>query len=314
MSEISELGAREVPGRFGGRLLARFQAPVLPRLPRIRSLKVSRRGHLVVVYVLGIGGGLLILLPVVWMVSTAFKTTQGVFSIPPSIIPHPAAPSNFRAATDLIPFWHEALNSSIIAGIGSVGTVLSSALVAYPLARLRAPGLGIVFLLILATLMLPGQVLLISQFLIFKHLGWYGTYLPLIVPSWLGGGAFNVFLIRQFFLSLPRELDQAAALDGAGHLRIFWRVIIPQSIPVLVAVGLLDFVSKWNDFLGPLIYLSRTASYTLPLGLASFEGLYSTDWNYLMADTLLAVLPCIVLFAIGQRLLVRGLVVKGSKG
>lgn len=291
-----------------------MSARALPRPAWVRSQAAARRSHLLVVYVVGIAGALLIILPVAWMASTALKSTQGVFSVPPSLIPHPAVASNFATATKLIPFWHEALNSSIVAGLGALGTVASSALVAYPLARLHARGLGVIFVLILATLMLPGQVLLVSQFLIFKGLGWYGTYLPLIVPSWLGGGAFNVFLMRQFFLTLPRELDQAAALDGAGHFRIFWRIILPQSVPVLLAVGMLDFVSKWNDFLGPLIYLSRTASDTLPLGLASFEGLYSTDWNYLMADTLLAVVPCVVLFAIGQRLLVRGLVVRGTKG
>ncbi len=266
------------------------------------------------VYAVSLGGALIVALPVVWMLSTALKGANAVLSVPPTLVPlHPHL-GNFRTATDLIPFWREAANSALVAGVGSVGTVLSSALAAYPLARLRARGLGAVFVVILATLMLPGQVLLVSQFLIFKGLGWYGTYLPLIVPSWLGGGAFNIFLLRQFFLSLPRELDQAALVDGAGYLRIFWRIIVPQALPALLAVGLLDFVSKWNDFLGPLIYLNRTATYTLPLGLATFQGLYSTSWNYLMADTALAVVPCVAIFFVAQRFVVRGLVVRGTKG
>lgn len=279
------------------------------RRPWIETQAASRRRHLLVVYVVVGAGSAAVLVPLLWMVTTALKSNQAIFSVPPQLVPHSLHWSNFRTATDLIPFWREGANSLLVAGLGALGTVISSALVAYPLARLRAPGLRVVFVLVLATILLPGQVLLVSQFLIFKSLGWYGTYLPLIVPSWLGGGAFNIFLLRQFFLTLPPELDQAAQVDGAGHLRIFWRIILPQSIPALAVVGLLDFISKWNDFLGPLIYLNRTSTYTLPLGLASFQGLYSTAWNYLMADTLLTVVPCLVLFLVGQRYLTRGLVV-----
>ncbi len=281
--------------------------------PRSWSAATSRRRQMIIVYLVGIPGAVLVLIPLLWMVSTALKSNQAVFSIPPQVLPHSPQWSNFRTGTNLIPFWRYGLNSLVVAGLGSVGTVLSSALVAYPLARTRAPGLTVVFVLVVGTILLPGQVLLVSQFVIFHALGWYGTYLPLIVPSWLGGGAFNIFLLRQFFLTLPAELDQAAQVDGAGHLRIFWRIIIPQAIPALLAVGLLDFVSKWNDFLGPLIYLNRTSTFTLPLGLASFQGLYSTSWNYLMADTLLAVVPCVVLYLFAQRLMVRGLVVGGTK-
>lgn len=280
----------------------------------VRTLTASRRRQLVVVYGVSIIGSAAVLIPLLWMISTALKGGNAVFSVPPQLVPRSPKFSNVATATRLIPFWHYAANSLLIAGIGSLGTVASSALVAYPLARLRAPGLNVVFALVLATMLLPQQVLLVTQFLIFKRLGWYGTYLPLIVPSLLGGGAFNIFLLRQFFLSLPPELDQAALLDGASYWRIFWRIILPQSVPALLAVGILDFVSKWNDFLGPLIYLNRTSSYTLPLGLASFRDIYDTAWNYLMVDTLLAVVPCVALFFIAQRLLVRGLVIRGSKG
>jgi ABC-type glycerol-3-phosphate transport system permease component len=265
-------------------------------------------------YGVALAGSAFVLTPVLWMISTALKSDNAVLSVPPQLLPHDPKWSNFGHATTLIPFWRYLRNSVFIAGVGAVGTVLSAALVAYPLARLRAAGMRIVFALVLATLLLPQQILLVSQFLIFKRLGWYGTYLPLIVPSWLGGGAFNVFLLRQFFLTLPREQDQAALIDGAGYFRIFWRIILPQSVPALLAVGLLDFTSKWNDFLGPLIYLNRTESYTLPLGLASFRDLYNTSWNYLMAGTILAALPCAVLFFVAQRLLVRGLVVRATKG
>ncbi|MEO5680470.1 MAG: carbohydrate ABC transporter permease [Acidimicrobiales bacterium] len=281
---------------------------------RPRTLAGRRRRQVTLVYGVSLVGCAAVLVPVLWMVSTALKADNAVFSVPPQIVPRNPTLANVPTATRLIPFWRYAGNSLLIAGLGSIGTVLSSSFVAYPLARLRTGGLKVVFALVLATMLLPQQVLLITQFLIFKRLGWYGTYLPLIVPSFLGGGAFNIFLLRQFFLSLPPELDQAALVDGASYWRIYWRIILPQSVPALLAVGILDFVSKWNDFLGPLIYLNRTSSYTLPLGLASFRDVYDTAWNYLMVDTLLAVVPCLVLFFVAQRLLVRGLVVRGTKG
>ncbi len=280
----------------------------------VRTRTASQRWRALVVYAVAFTGSAFFLLPVIWMISTALRSDTALFSLPPELIPRSPVWYNFRQGTQLIPFWHYLSNTVMYAGVGAVGTVLSSALVAYPLARLRAPGLNVIFLLILATMMLPLQVLLITQFLIFKDIGWYGSYLPLIVPSWLGGGPFNIFLLRQFFLTLPREYDQAALVDGAGYLRIFWRVILPQSVPALLAVGLLDFVSKWNDFLGPLIYLNSSDSYPLSLGLTSFRDLYNTQWNYLMADSLLAVIPCVVVFFIAQRLLVRGLVVGRLKG
>lgn len=279
----------------------------------LRTTAARRRGLLVLVYGVAVVASVFALIPILWMISTALKGDNAVLSVPPELVPKAPAFSNFHQATTLIPFWRYLRNSLVVAGLGAMGTVFSAALVAYPLARLRARGLRVIFALVLATLLLPQQVLLISQFLIFKRLGWYGSYLPLIVPSWLGGGAFNVFLLRQFFLTLPPELDQAALADGAGHFRIFLRIILPQSVPALLAVGLLDFTSKWNDFLGPLIYLNRTGTYTLPLGLASFRDIYNTAWNYLMAGTLLAVIPCVLLFFVGQRLLVRGFVV-GTKG
>lgn len=279
-----------------------------------RTFAGSRRRQLLLVYGVALAGSAFVLTPVLWMISTALKSDNVVLTVPPQLVPRNPQWSNFDQAITLIPFWRYLRNSVLVAGLGAIGTVLSAALVAYPLARLRAPGLRVVFGLVLATLLLPQQILLVSQFLVFKELGWYGTYLPLIVPSWLGGGAFNVFLLRQFFLTLPREQDQAALVDGAGYFRIFWRIILPQSIPALLAVGLLDFTSKWNDFLGPLIYLNRTETYTLPLGLAAFRDLYNTAWNYLMAGTILAAVPCAVLFLVAQRLLVRGLVVRATKG
>ncbi len=280
----------------------------------MHTIRASKRAVTSIVWAVSLVGSLFILVPIVFMIGTALKSDQAVLSVPVRLIPSGPKFSNFSTGTRLIPFWREMANSALVAGLGAIGTVLSSAMAAYALARLKVRGMRAVFMIILLTILLPGQVLLVSQFLIFKGLGWYGTYLPLIVPSWLGGGTFNIFLLRQYFLTLPRELEQAAMVDGAGSLRTFFQVVLPQAVPALAAVGVLDFVSKWNDFLGPLIYLNKTSSYTLPLGLATFHGLYNTSWNYLMADSLLAVLPCVVLFVFAQRLVVRGFVVTTAKG
>lgn len=280
----------------------------------ISTRAVHHRLTAAIVYGVALAGSAFFLLPIFWMLTTALRPENALFSVPPEMFPHAPAWRNFTTATTIVPFWRYLANSLLYAGLGAIGTVVSSAIVAYPLARLRAPGLNLVLVLVLATMMLPLQVLLVSQFLIFKELGWYGSYLPLIIPSWLGGGPFNIFLLRQFFLTLPREYDQAALIDGAGFWRIFCYIILPQSVPALLAVSMLDFVSKWNDFLGPLIYLNRTDSYPLSLGLSSLRDIHNTQWNYLMADSLLAILPCVLVFFAAQRLLVRGLVVGRPKG
>jgi ABC-type glycerol-3-phosphate transport system permease component len=258
-------------------------------------------------------GAVIILIPLAWMFSSSLKDNIEIFTFPPSFIPAHPRWSNYPEAVMAIPFFRYVLNSLLIAALGVTGTVLSSSLVAYAFARLRAPGLGFLFYVVLATIMLPGTVTLIPRFLIFNWLGWVGTYLPLIVPSWTAG-AFNVFLLRQFFRNIPRELDDAARVDGASFFGIFWRIIVPQSIPALSAVAIFDFVSQWNNFLDPLIYIQDTERYTIQVGLSSFRDIYNTQWNYLMADSLLATLPCLILFFLFQRVFIQGVVVSGIKG
>ncbi len=281
---------------------------------RTHTIRASANTSTAIVWGVSLAGSAFIIVPIVFMVGTALKSDAAVLSVPIELIPKDPKLSNFSTATRLIPFWRQMANSTLVAGLGAIGTVLSASMAAYALARLKVRGMRAVFTIILVTILLPSQVLLVSQFLIFKGLGWYGTYLPLIVPSFLGGGTFNIFLLRQYFLTLPRELEQAAMLDGAGPLRTFFQVVLPQAAPALAAVGVLDFVSKWNDFLGPLIYLNETSDYTLPLGLAAFQGVYNTAWNYLMAASLLSVLPCVVLFLVAQRWVVRGFAVTTTKG
>lgn len=194
-----------------------------------------------------------------------------------------------------------------------VGTVVTSTAVAYAFARMRAPGLKWLFLLVIAGIMLPGEVTLVPSFLLFKELGWVGTYLPLTVPAWLGGGAFNIFLLRQYFLTIPREQEELARVEGHGFVSILFRVIIPQSWPAISVVAALQFVDVWNDFLGPLLYITDQSSYTLPLGLNLYKDIYNTQWAHLMAASLLALLPCIVVFFLAQRAFTQGVVLTGRR-
>lgn len=226
----------------------------------------------------------------------------------------PADPrfANYTEATTAIPFWRYFANSVLVATLATVGTVVSCSLVAYGFARLRAAGLRVLFGVVLATIMLPSVVTLVPQYLLFRSLGWVGTYLPLIVPSWLGAGlsgAFSIFLLRQFFLTIPYEQDEAARVEGASSLRILVRVVLPQARPAVAVVAVFDFLAHWNDLITPLIYLNRAELFTLPQGLASFRDVYSTQWNLLMAGSVLAVLPVLALTLAAQRLLDRGIVV-----
>ena len=192
--------------------------------------------------------------------------------------------------------------------------LLSSSLVGYGFARLRFRGRNLWFVLTIASIMLPPQVTLIPLYILFHQLGWLDTFLPLIVPSWFGGGALNIFLMRQFFLGIPKEIDDAALIDGAGPFTIWWRIYVPLSRPVMVTVALLTTLGIWNDFLGPLIYLTRPENYTLALGLSRFQGQFVTRSDYLMAISTLMVIPMVILFVFAQRYIVKGFITSGVKG
>jgi len=280
-----------------------------------RGLRRRRRQRAVLAYLLILAGLLWIIVPLAWMLSSALKDNVDIFRFPPDLIPAHPAWGNFIAGFTAIPFLRYLGNSLIIAVPATVGTVFSAACAAYAFARLRFPGSRVIFVITLATLMVPDAVTLVPGYLIFSWLGWVGTYLPLIVPSFFGGGAFNIFLLRQFFRSIPRELDESARIDGANFWQIFWHIILPQSISALSAVGVFDFVDHWNDFFGPLIYLSNQDQYTLTVGLASFRDIYgNTQWNLLMADSLLATIPVVAIFFLFQRVFIQGVVVSGIKG
>lgn len=260
------------------------------------------------------GGAFLTTLPFAWLVSTSLKNRIQIFTYPPEWIPNPWVWSNYKEALTAFPFDLYVRNTLIITFANLAGTLLTASLAAYGFARLRFPGRDVIFMVLLSTLMLPYAVVIIPRYVIFRELGWLDTWLPLIVPNWFGGTAFFVFLLRQFFRTIPRELSDAARIDGASELRIYWQIVLPLARPALIVVAIFTFLDNWNDFIGPLIYLSNPDKFTVALGLASFRGLYSTQWAYLMAASTVMTVPTVVLFFAAQRYFVRGIVLTGIKG
>lgn len=275
---------------------------------RILRILYGVRAHLLLSFC-----GLFFALPFYWLVSTALKPDTQIFHIPPVWIPHPAQWKNFPRALQYIPFGMYTLNTLRICVLSVAGTLLSCSLVAYSLARIRWKGRDIVFYSLLATMILPGQVTMIPTFGIFRALGWIGTPLPLIVPSFFGS-AFSIFLLRQFFMTIPQELSDAARLDGCNELGIWWRVILPLSRPALATVGLFTFIGSWNDFLGPLLYLNDERSYTLSMGLQRFVSQHGAEWSMLMAAATVMTLPIVILFFFTQRTFIQGINLTGIKG
>lgn len=261
-------------------------------------------------------GTLVFILPLIVMITTSFKSFTEINTYPPTILPNDWIPANYPDAwnyeTTRFPRW--TMNTLIILFGALPGVLLTSSLCAYGFARLKFPGRNFWFLLTLASVMLPSQVTLIPLYILFLKLGWLDTFYPLIVPAWFGGGAINIFLIRQFFMQIPYELDEAAIMDGAGHLTIWWRIYVPLSRPVLVTVGLLTTLTIWNDFFGPLIYLTSPDNFTLALGLNQFQGLFTTRTDYIMAISTLMVIPMIFMFIFAQRYIVQGFAFSGLKG
>lgn len=220
---------------------------------------------------------------------------------------------NFYQAMTKVPFGRYIGNTLLIVFFATIGTLVSCTLVAYGFARFRARGLKVLFLILLSTVMLPPQVTLIPSFILFKKIGWYDTLLPLIVPAFFAN-AWDVFLLRQFFMGLPLELDDAARIDGCGPLGILWHIIIPQSYPVLMTVTIFTVLYAWNDFYAPLIYLQSPENWTVALGLQSFNALYTNQGNLLMAASLLMLIPPVLIFFFAQKLFIQGVVVSGIKG
>lgn len=286
------------------------------RKPSHLSRRLRRAGNEGLIHLVLIPLATLFLLPLLWMVSTSFKDASGVFLFPPQWIPDPIHWENYGLALTALPFGRFFLNTSILTFSAMVGQILSCSIVAFSFAHLRWSGRNVLFIVVLATMMLPNQVTLIPTFLIFRQLGWLDTFLPMIVPAFLGGGPFLIFLMRQFFMTLSPELVDAARIDGASTFGIYWRIILPLASPVLIAVGIFSFEAHWNDFFRPLIYLQSQENYTLSLGLHAFNSNYGrgTEWQLLMAASLVVMLPVILIFFFAQRYFIQGVVFSGVKG
>ncbi len=257
--------------------------------------------------------GITFLVPLAWVVSTSLKTSGEVFITPVEWIPQSPNWSNYTEVFVRLPFAQFILNSLYVSLMGTLGSVISAILVAFGLSRIRWPGRDALFVVLLATLMLPGIVTLIPVFIIFKNINWIGTFLPLWVPAWFGS-AFYIFLMRQFMLTLPQELDEAARIDGASNFRILWQVIAPLCGPAIATVTIFSFLFHYNDFLGPLIYISENDMFTLPLGLLWFQGRFGNFWHLVMAASMITITPVILLFFFAQRYFVQGTQFTGLAG
>ena len=254
------------------------------------------------------------LIPLYWMFRSSFMKNMDIMILDPFVFwPTEMRFDNYVKAYQTAPFAQFALNTILIIIGNMVGTILTSTMAAYSFSRIQWTGKKFCFMIILSTMMLPGTVTLIPQFLIFSKLGMIDTYYPLILPSFFGGGAFNIFLLRQFFLTIPKELDYAAKIDGAGPLRIYTRIMLPLTKPSIVVVALFTFMGCWNDYFGPIIYLNTTKKFTLAVGLLWFRGQYSTKWNLMMAGATIVALPCILIYLIGQKYLIEGISLSGLK-
>ncbi|WBQ08184.1 carbohydrate ABC transporter permease [Kribbella sp. CA-293567] len=263
------------------------------------------------VHTILIASALAMVAPFVWQVITSLKTLSSATSVPPSLLPE-GRWDNYSRVFDVIPFGHQFLNTVLMAGLRTIGQVLFCSMAAYAFARLRFPGRNVLFGVLLSVLMVPPQLFIIPQYQIMSSLGWLNSLQALVVPGLFS--AFGVFLLRQFFLGLPRELEEAAAIDGAGPVRIYWSIVLPLARPGLIALSLLVLLWSWNDLFWPLVVNTDPDKMTLSAGLASLQGQFQTDYPVLMAGSLLASLPIIAIFTVLQRQFIQGIATTGTKG
>jgi multiple sugar transport system permease protein len=286
------------------RTLARPPGP--RRTPR--RMGASALKHVVLIAV-----GAMFALPLVWMVLTSFKSAGQALTFPVVWWPHPFLWKNYPQVLSSLPFGRFFLNTFVYAAVTIVGVCISSSLVAYGFSRLRWRGRNTLFYVMLMTLLLPFVCTLIPLFILYKHVGWIGTYLPLEVPTFFGSSVFSTFLLRQFFMTIPQSLSDAARLDGASEFYIYSRIVLPLAKPAMATVILFQFIYCWNDFLGPLIYISNQNSYPLSLGLDLVLGDYTTNWSWVMAAASAATIPIVILFFLTQRTFIQGIALTGNK-
>jgi multiple sugar transport system permease protein len=281
-------------------------------LASIKLLTIVQRS---IVYIILTISGLAFLFPLYWLLITSLKARAHVMDMPPQLIPNPLVWQNYPTALTAKGFNFPVLlkNTLTYGVLETIGIIIACTLVSYSFARLRWPGRNIFFVLTLATMMIPDTVTLIPVFVMFKHLGWTGTMLPLIVPGYFGS-AWNIFLLRQFFMTIPNELSEAAIMDGASHPKILWYIVLPLAKPALATVTLFEFLFCWNDFMGPLIYLSREELYTLSIGLYAFRERWEIRYDLMMAAAAVVTVPIMILFFFAQRTFIEGITLTGIKG
>ncbi len=283
----------------------------------LRGRSAAFRPWRIALYVVVIGGAVLYALPFAWMLSSSVRTATEISRQPINFLPSVLHWENYTAPWADYPFTSFYRNTAVVTTLSVLGTLFTGSLVAFAFARMRFRGRGFLFVLVLSTMMLPSQVTLIPIYVLWSKLHFVNTLVPLIVPSFFGGEyafAFSIFLLRQYMLTIPMEIDDAARVDGANWFQIYWRVILPMSAPALGAVAIFNFTSQWNDFLKPLVYLNTQDNFTLPLGLALLNGRFDSEIGQVMAQTALSILPMVIVFFFAQRNYVQGNVVSGVKG
>ena len=279
---------------------------------RLGSRQRRKKAKHLGLHLLLITGSVVMLVPFAWMLSTSLKEPGDVFIYPPQWIPQPVQWENYQETVTVMPFGRFYLNSAIQAVSVTALQLLTASLAAYAFARLRFRGRDLLFMLYLATMMIPFPVTMIPNFVIMRYLNWIDTFRALILPP--AFSAFSTFLLRQYFMSIPVEMDDAARVDGASSFRIWWQIILPLSGPALATLAIFTFLGQWNSFLWPLIVTNSEEMRTLPVGLATFQGQYSVQWHLLMAGSVIAVLPVLVIYIAGQRWFVRGITLTGMGG
>lgn len=283
------------------------------KLNNIKSVKKASKGVNVLLTVMLILIGILVLFPIFWMIRTSFMSNLEINQYPPILLPKKWLFSNYSDALTTFTFGRYLVNTLTIVGLSIVGVIITSSIAAYAFARIEFPLKNLWFTLVIGSMLMPTAVTLIPIFITWSKLGFYNSYVPLIVPAYLGGGAFNIFLIRQFMLTIPKDLDEAAIIDGASHMQILFKIIMPMIKPVLISVALFTFIAYWNDLLGPVIYISDQSKSTIAQGLATFKGGFGTNWRVLMAASCMSTIPAVILFVFGQKYFIEGIVLTGLK-
>jgi ABC-type glycerol-3-phosphate transport system permease component len=296
-----------------GNVLASERSRWQPRQTQRAAFRWRRLLFYVLVYAILITVALIFMIPLLWMLSTSLKTRQAVLAYPPEWIPAVPRWQNYTEAFAKYPLGQFMLNSAFLVVVNIIGHFISVPIIAYGFARLRFPGKSVLFLLMLSTMMIPSQVKLIPLYNMYQQLGMIDTYWPLTLPAFFGD-AFFIFLLIQFIRTIPRDLDEAARIDGAGTWTILWRIIVPLCRPALAVMAVFTFLWTWNDFLSPLVYLNNFYSLPISVGLAFFRGRYSVEWNLFMAATLVSILPVLVIYFFAQRHLIGGIASMGLKG